>query len=513
MTEIPKKIKPEQLFEIIIKRHWFIIIPFCISMIIGTVLVITLPRIYESRTVILVQPQKVPSNIVQDIVSSDLNARISTLSQQILSRSNLEKIIEDFHLYSGPKFEKMFLEKKVENLQEKISVKVTQGGGRNADSFSISFRGSEPDKVMQVTSSLASSFIDENLKIRESQAIGTNTFLEDELETMRKRLMETEQMLKNYRETNMGGLPEQLNSNLSILTNLNGRLTSIQSEIIDARSRVTNLRNTDFEPVAPNMNRPVVTRDTEELSLDQMKEQLEVFKNRYTENHPDVIRLKKRISDFESQMKNSGKKKEITSEHEGDRRPRLNQSFVQQRQNIRNEISRLELERDDIIKQIAVYKKRVEDTPKREQELQTLERDYDNINQTYNSLLGRQLEAQIAVNMEKKQKGEQFRILDPARIPQSPVSPDMKKLFLFVMAAGLGIGGGLIFLLEFLDTSFKEPEEIENFLNLPVLATLPTVMSEFETRRNRKKMIISFAGVFVSCILFVIFLGSMAVMG
>jgi capsular polysaccharide biosynthesis protein len=127
--------------------------------------------------------------------------------------------------------------------------------------------------------------------------------------------------------------------------------------------------------------------------------------------------------------------------------------------------------------------------------------------------LGRQLEAQIAVNMEKKQKGEQFRILDPARIPQSPVSPDMKKLFLFVMAAGLGIGGGLIFLLEFLDTSFKEPEEIENFLNLPVLATLPTVMSEFETRRNRKKMIISFAGVFVSCILFVIFLGSMAVMG
>jgi len=513
MTEIPKKIKPEQLFEIIIKRHWFIIIPFCISMIIGTVLVITLPRIYESRTVILVQPQKVPSNIVQDIVSSDLNARISTLSQQILSRSNLEKIIEDFHLYSGPKFEKMFLEKKVENLQEKISVKVTQGGGRDADSFSISFRGSEPDKVMQVTSSLASSFIDENLKIRESQAIGTNTFLEDELETMRKRLMETEQMLKNYRETNMGGLPEQLNSNLSILSNLNERLTSIQSEIIDARSRVTNLRNTDFEPVAPNMNRPVVTRDTEELSLDQMKVQLEVFKNRYTESHPDVIRLKKRISDFESQMKNSGKKKEITSEHEGDRRPRLNQSFVQQRQNIRNEISRLELERDDIIKQIAVYKKRVEDTPKREQELQTLERDYDNINQTYNSLLGRQLEAQIAVNMEKKQKGEQFRILDPARIPQSPVSPDMKKLFLFVMAAGLGIGGGLIFLLEFLDTSFKEPEEIENFLNLPVLATLPTVMSEFETRRNRKKMIISFAGVFVSCILFVIFLGSMAVMG
>lgn len=513
MTEIPNKIKPEQIFEIIIKRHWFIIIPFCLSMIIGTLLVITLPRIYESRTVILVQPQKVPSNIVQDIVSSDLNARISTLSQQILSRSNLEKIIEDFHLYSGPKYEKMFLEKKVENLQEKISVKVTQGGGRDADSFSISFRGSEPEKVMQVTSSLASSFIDENLKIRESQAMGTNTFLEDELETMRQRLMETEQLLKNYRETNMGGLPEQLNSNLTILSNLNERLTSIQTEIIDARSRMTNLRNTDFEPTSPVINRPTEAIDPDTQSLDQMRAQLENFKNRYTESHPDVVRLKKRIADFEEQMKKDGKHNVLSSETDRNRRPRLNQSFVQQRQNIKNEIIRLESERDDIVRQIALYKKRVEDTPKREQELQTLERDYDNINQTYNSLLGRQLEAQIAVNMEKKQKGEQFRILDPARLPQSPVSPDMKKLFLFIMAAGLGIGGGLIFLLELLDTSFKEPEEIENFLKLPVLATLPTVMSDAETRRNKRKMVISLAGVFVSCILFAIFLGSMAVMG
>lgn len=513
MTEIPKKIKPEQILEIIIKRHWFIVIPFCLSMIIGTILVITLPRMYESKTVILVQPQKVPSNIVQDIVSSDLNARISTLSQQILSRSNLEKIIEDFKLYSGPKYEKMYLEKKVENLQKKIAVRVTQGGGRDADSFSISFRGPEPEKVMQVTSSLASSFIDENLKIRESQAIGTNTFLEDELETMRKRLMETEQMLKNYRETNMGGLPEQLNSNLSILSNLNERLTSIQTEIIDARSRLSSLRNTDFEPPASSMNRSVETRDTETQSLDQMKEQLEVFKNRYTDNHPDVIRLKKRISNFEDQIKKDGKNKAVSSESDRNRRPHLNQPFVQQRQNIRNEIVRLELERDDIIKQIAVYKKRVEDTPKREQELQTLERDYDNINQTYNSLLGRQLEAQIAVNMEKKQKGEQFRILDPARLPQSPVYPNMKILFLFIMVSGLSAGGGLIVLFEIFDSSFKEPEEIESFLNLPVLATLPTVMSESETRRNRKKMMISLVGVFVSCVLFAIFLGSIAVMG
>ena len=210
MADTPKKIKPEQILEIILKRHWFIIVPFSIAMVIGTIMAITLPRVYEAKTVILVQPQKVPSNIVQDIVSSDINARISTLSQQILSRSNLEKIIEEFNLFSGSEYEKMFPEKKVESLEKRISIKVTQGGSRNAaDSFSISFRGTDPEKVMRVTNSLASSFIDENLKIRESQAIGTNLFLEDELEAMRKRLMETEQQLKDYRETNMGGLPEQ----------------------------------------------------------------------------------------------------------------------------------------------------------------------------------------------------------------------------------------------------------------------------------------------------------------
>lgn len=516
MAETPKKIKPEQIFEIILKRHWFIIIPFSISMIIGTILVVKLPRIYEAKTVILVQPQKVPSNIVQDIVSSDINARISTLSQQILSRSNLEKIIEDFGLYSGPEYEKMFPEKKVESLEKLISVKVTQGGSKNAaDSFSISFRGTDPQKVMQVTSSLASSFIDENLKIRESQAIGTNTFLEDELESMRKRLMETEQMLKNYRETNMGGLPEQLNSNLSILSNLNERMTSIQAEIIDARSRLSNLRGTEVETSPLSSNRTTETKDSETATLEQLREQLDVFKNRYTDSHPDVIRLKKRIADFEDQMEKSPKKSASSSNFGSDRkqRPRYNQSFIQQRQIIKNEITRLELERDDITRQIAGYKKRVEDTPKREQELQTLQRDYDNISETYNSLLGRQLEAQIAVNMEKKQKGEQFRILDPARLPKSPVSPDMRKLFLVVMAAGIGIGGGLIVLLEFLDTSFKEPEEIEAFLNIPVLATLPTVVSESETLRNKKKMIASLVGVMVSLVLFVIFLGSMAIVG
>ena len=124
-------------------------------------------RIYESKTVILVQPQRVPTNIVRDIVESDINARISTLSQRILSRTNLENIIKEFNIFSAPEFKNMFLEDKVKQIKERINVSVTRGGGSNADSFSIAFRGKDPEKVMEVTTRLATSFIDENLKIRE----------------------------------------------------------------------------------------------------------------------------------------------------------------------------------------------------------------------------------------------------------------------------------------------------------------------------------------------------------
>lgn len=142
---------------------------------------------------------------------------------------------------------------------------------------------------------------------------------------------------------------------------------------------------------------------------------------------------------------------------------------------VQREIRLAETEIETLKNQIAFYQKRVENTPKREQELLSLRRDYQNIQGSYDSLLSRKLEADIAVNMERKQKGEQFRIIDPAKVPQKPVSPNMKKLFLFAVVGGLGIGGGVAFLLEFLNTSFRKPDEIESSYELAVLVTVPRI--------------------------------------
>ncbi|MCP4368943.1 MAG: protein GumC, partial [Deltaproteobacteria bacterium] len=453
MRNPTEAIKPEIIIEIILRQRWYIIIPFCLSMMAGIYLALTLPKVYNASTLILLQPQRVPTNFVQSIVSVDLDSRLNTLSQQILSRTNLEKIIHEFKLYSGLKFEKLYMEDKIESMRKRITVDVTRSSrrGGDANAFSVSFKGKDPEKTMKVTNALANYFIGENLKTREAQAVGTSDFLDDELSTMRKRLEEVEQALKNYREGYMGGLPEQLESNLRILDRLQEQLVERRQNLTDAKGRLVAMQRGISQGQDPQPGRETEADNT--LNLDQLNARLAQLKARYTDQHPDIIRLKKQIADLEKE-------------------PR---SPIQNRQldEINREVTTLTAEISDILKQIKIYEVRVEETPKREQELLSLRRDYENINETYNSLLERKLEAELAVNLEKKQQGEQFRIIDPAKMPKRPSEPDMKKLFMIFIAAGLGIGGGLVFLLEYLDSSFRRPDDIESYLGLSVLATVP----------------------------------------
>ena len=212
--------------------------------------------------------------------------------------------------------------------------------------------------------------------------------------------------------------------------------------------------------------------------IDQMRAQLENLLSRYTERHPDVVRLKARILELEKQAQaDAQRESDGAGSNEAPNQPvLLSPQYLTQYTEITQEMRRLEADVADTKRQISTYQARVENTPKREQELLSLRRDYQNIQTTYDSLLARKLEAEIAVNMERKQKGEQFRILDPAKQPQKPVKPDMQKLFIMVVGAGLAIGGGIIFLLEYLDNSFKRPEDIEEDLELPVLCSVPQII-------------------------------------
>lgn len=472
MSEPQFKITPEMVIDIVLRRRWIILVPFSLALIIGIYLAVTLPRIYEAKTMILVEGQRVPQNYVQSIVTENTAQRIATISQQIMSRTNLERIIKEYDLFASPKLEKMFIEDKVNNLRERISVDVIRDARRETEAFTITYKDKDPNMAARIANGLASYFIDENLKVRESQALGTSTFLDSELETMRSRLEQLEESIKNYRKTNMGELPEQLDTNLRILQRLQDGLTSRQQGLREARSRLATLNSQ-----ANSRESSVVVieggqrRNEGTASLEELRAQLESMQSRYTDKHPDIQRLKAQIADLEARA-NEG----AAQNGEAGLSSRIPLELRRQLTETRQEIQSAETEIEELRAQIAVYQTRVENIPKREQELLGLRRDYDNIRNTYESLLTRKLEADIAVNMERKQKGEQFRIVDPARVPERPSQPDLRKLFLFVIAAGLGLGAGVAVLIEFVVPTFRKPDEVEQQYEIPVMAAIPQLL-------------------------------------
>ena len=478
------------------RRKWWIIIPFLLSLLGGLTYGLRAPKVFEAQTLILVQPQRVPEDFVRTIVTETIEDRLRTITQQVTSRTNLEKIIQEFSLFVSKR--NILLDDKVMRLRELININVGNGSRRrrgDANSFTIAFRGKDPRKVMEVTNALASNFIAENLRIRESQAVGTSSFISDELESVKKRLMEKEEELKQYRERYMGGLPGQLQTNLSILERLQEQLDQLHSNLRDAENRKVALQTqiTEQERADGGSFIPSVPQEEGPRDIRSLRNELASLEGRYTENHPDVVRLKETIAKMEAQRARTA----TDSSEEVPLLSREAQALRSQLSDINLEIESHRAEIKKVQSQVKWYQSKVEDTPKREQELLTLNRDYENLSELYNSLLNRKLEAEMALSMERKQKGEQFRVVDPAKIPSRPIELDLRKILLLTLVLGLGLGGGLAFLVETMDTSFKTPEEVENELKLPVLVSMPIRYTEKELRHIKRKKILAFASVTV----------------
>jgi len=466
---------------------------------VGAVLNLKLPKVYKTNTLILVQRPKVPSQYIRHIISSDLEDRIRTITQQITSWTNLEKIIENFNLYADSE-KNTFMEDNIQDLRKRISVNVSKATRREANSFEIVFTGKNPRQIAKIANALASYFIDENLKLREDQVVSTSEFLTDELATIRKRLMEKEEGLKLYRKKYMGGLPEQLETNLRILERIQQQIITNQENLRESKNRNVLIQQqiTEARELKKRISESIKpeTNNNEPTPLSTMISQLAALEARYTEKHPNVIRLKEKIAELEAIETETKDNVEFEENNDIAKTSETEKKLLEQLREMNVQIKNFKNEAVQLHSQMKVYQTRVENTPKREQELMSLKRDYDNIRETYNSLLARKLEAELAVNMEKKQKGEQFRILDPAKPPERPFKPDIKRIFLMSIGLGLALGFGLAYLRETLDTSFRGPNEVENVLQIPVLASSPLTYNAVELRKKKRKKIISILSLF-----------------
>lgn len=505
-----------------LRRKWYIILPLVCSIVISFGVYKHLPKVYKVTTLILVQPQRVPEAYVRPAISVPVTDRLNTISQEILSRTSLEKVIREFGIYQEI-INKYPMETIVEGMRKMIEVRVQGRSGTNT-TFSVSFEGEDPQKVMRVTSTLASLFIEENLKTREMQAESISSFIIKELGMVEEQLKKKEENLRHFRERNMGQLPQQLEANLRIFEGLQQQLKRTSDGIkmtedrgLSLQSQINQLEKKESPSMPLGARRETIpiseeirNQETpEEPIITQwrlLKKDLDNARSKYTENHPDVINLKRKIANLDPEVKEiMEKKREIQEKQkavaEGRQRnlrarqeslhteqppivasdpatERLRAQYMEQYKATLLETKRLQDEERYLKDQIRIYQRRVEDTPKREQEFVLLTRDYDLLKTSYQTLLEKKMQAQMGENLERKQQGEQFKILDPARLPEKPIRPDRDKLLLMGTLIGLMSGIGLAWAREILDQSFHSEADLEAYLGLPILAVIPNLKEE-----------------------------------
>jgi polysaccharide chain length determinant protein (PEP-CTERM system associated) len=504
--------------DMALRRKWYILIPLVISVGVSFGVYKNLPKIYRATTLILVQPQGVPEAYVRSTVTESVTSRLSTIGQEILSRTRLEKVITEFNLYADLQ-PNVPMESIIELMRRAIEVKVQSSPqyDRGQNTFSVSFEGKVPETVMEVTNKLATLFIEENVKVREMRAEKTADFLSKELSAMEDKLKRKEHEIRDIKERHMGQLPQQLDANLRVLERLQQQLQTTSESLRATEDRIILVRNqieqmkergrlsTSRVPGAglimgaesasanPALEDPIVTQ------WNQMNRDLATAQSKYTENHPDVIELKRKIGNLEPRMKELQEKqkserearlKEMRARKDSNAiddatlasldpaTERLVSQYTDQYNEAQLEAKRLRGEEKNLKEQFAVYQRRIEETPKREQELSTLTRDYELLKTNYQSLLDKKIQAQMAENLERKQQGEQFKVLDPARVPVRPVRPDRNKILLIGTVIGLGLGLGLSWFRETLDQSFHTVAEVEGYLGLPVLVAIPNLKEE-----------------------------------
>jgi len=498
--------------EIFLRRVRFFLIPF-VAVIVGTGLYLYLaPKEYRATTLILVTPQKVPEDFVRSTITSRIEERLQSISQEIMSRTRLEQVIKEFNLYPDEtKSSKM--EGIVAKMQKNIEVQIK---GREGGYFTIAYIGKDPKTTTLVTNKLASLFIEENLSLREQQASGTSEFLSIELKATKAKLEGQEKIVTDFKKRYLGELPEQRDANLRIVDGLQAqyqrfgdsmrtaqeRKLMLEKQLAEIQTLIAEENTAEEESEEEQASQPL----PQETKLAQLKNNLADLQMKYTEKHPDLLILKKNIAEMEKEvaqaklrrdeekklegqqgltspakMSRTGAAKGKKKEKSGVKGSRLDPRLQDVNDRIlanNKEMERLKEDEAKVKAQITRYQDRVEESFKREQDMAILTRDYQNTREAYSSLLKKSQEAQQAENLERRQKGEQFKIIDPARVPEMPYRPDIPKGLLVGLFLGVACGGAGVFVREQMDRSFRDGEDLHVTFGFKVLANIPRIDSK-----------------------------------
>jgi polysaccharide chain length determinant protein (PEP-CTERM system associated) len=445
----------QDFLEVPIRRPALVLVPLVVVFVAAVVTSFVIPKKYRSSTLIFVVSEKVPENFVPKMATESMTRRVQTVRQEVLSRTRLEQVVRDEQPYSG---DKASMSDAVEQMRGSITVQT-----KGTDSFLIEFVHKDPQKAASVANRLAALFIEEAESEREKQAVEGYQFIDSQLKETRAVLESKEEAVRRFKEQNLGNLPEQLNTNVATLQRLQMELQTVSENVRAAQARADLLR----QAAQQEANNPGVRKVDVPAQLVLLRGQLAELRTRYTDQHPDVQAVLRRIRDLEQSPA-------VVVVPTSDPEPAGGSAATQLRR-VELELDGLRAKRAEVEAQVHRIEARVDSAPRTEQQLVTMTRDYGQLQETYLSLLKKQMEARMAEQMERRWKGDRFKVLDPARAPERPFFPDRPLFALVGMVGGLALGLAAAFAAEILDHSVKSAEDLQDILPQPVLIVVPHI--------------------------------------
>jgi polysaccharide chain length determinant protein (PEP-CTERM system associated) len=473
----------------VVRKHWWII-PACalgcgaLSLLVAT----QLPKKYTSQTLVLVAKPTVPTEYVRPVVTEDLNQRLASMKQQILSRTRLEPVLEKFDLYHEDR-NKVHVEDLVERLRTTIEISPLEPMAGTQDrslaGFNVSVTFNNPQTAQQICTEITSMFMEQNARALEQQAVRTTSFLSQQLDEAKGKLDEQDAKLAQFKRQYMGSLPEEEQTNLSLLGALNSQLEANTQALSRAQQdKAFNESLLSQQEANWKASRAEQNPETAEEQLRLLQEQLTTLESRYTPEHPDVIKARNQINDLKKRMAETRSEAPSVRSETASEPPQIQQLRARLRQ---SEINIVDLTKRQvqIQEQSRVLEGRVQAVPGVEQKLKELTRNYQSALDFYNELLKKRDNSAMATDLAHQQEGEQFRVLDPPSLPMKPSSP---KILLFAaggLGGGVALGLAILYVLMAMDQALHTERDVEMFLKLPVLTSLPMLEASDLGKKNR----------------------------
>jgi polysaccharide biosynthesis transport protein len=505
-TEVDLSQTVDRALALFVRRRWLILGTACAITLVTIGLSFQIPNEYTSDATIIVDAQKVSERYVVPTTNSDVNQALEAMEHEVLSRPRLLAIISELHLYPNER-KRAAPEELITLIRNNLSIEpLTRQGQGASNTFQISFTASSPQLAQTVASRLTTLFIEQNLKTRSDQATTTTTFLHEQLELTKNKLNSQEERLRDFKMQYLGELPEQQQGNVGILTGLETQLDNVMStrtqaqqqrlyleSLLNEHRRVS--RRTPVGGVVSSNGQVVSPLEAAVRDLSRMQMERRALLTSYTAQHPDVlkkdqeIKLQQSVIDGLKIAAKAAPQPSPAQPAESASEPEEDLSTVQltsQLQANTFELENLAKKEQKLRTEIDQYRSRLNLTPVREQQLTSMQRDYDLLRQHYGDLLRKEQESQLATNLEKRQEGQQFRLADPANLPTRPSKPKRIKISLIALFGGLAVGCVLAFLMEVKKSTFHTESDATS-LALPIVIGIPRVFTPEEQRSQSWK--------------------------